>query len=409
MFQPNYIINSKILKYISWIEAAKSLIDNAALIPAWEAQFRTEAEARTVYHGTHLEGNDLSLTQAKKVIEQVEEAEGKKKGKVSLKPEKVADKAGVVGRDRDIQEIINYRNVLKYIDSLSASRKKEIPPRLWINQRGINHRLKPAKKPPKVIIDKNRPELKTYPFYSEKELLKIHQLTLEKLLPAEKTGKYRTTRVVIKDSASGKVTYRPPPPVEVKYQIEEFFEWLNSLSSRDEHAVIRAGIGHFELARIHPFVDGNGRVARAFTTLILFREGYDVKRFFSLEEYYDYDPMGYYGALQSVEKAKGDLTLWLEYFALGLAVELEKVKEKVKKMSLDSHLRDSYGKQISVSERQIKLIEQLKDVGEISVPDARQVLPMISDDTLLRDFNDLIEKGVVRKIGRTKGARYVLR
>lgn len=411
MFQPSFVINSRILRYISRIEGAKSLIDNAALIPAWEVQFRSEAQARIVHHGTHLEGNDLSLTQARRVIEQVEEIEEESKGKrkVILRPESVADKAGVVGRDRDIQEVINYRNVLRFIDTLSAPHIKEKLPGVWINQKGMNHRLSKRKDPPRQIIDKNRPELRMYPYYTGKELLMIHALTLEKILTQEKNGSFRTTRVVIKDASSGEVTYRPPPPVEVKYQIEEYFEWLNSLSSREEHPVIRAGITHFELVRIHPFVDGNGRVARAFTTLVLFREGYDIKRFFSLEEYYDSDPLGYYGALQSVNRANGDLTPWLEYFTLGLAIELEKVKEKVKRMSLDSHLRDSVGKQISVSERQIKLIERLKDIGELGVPDAREILPMVSDDTILRDFNNLIEKGVIKKKGQTKGARYVLR
>ncbi|OGD62971.1 hypothetical protein A2160_04375 [Candidatus Beckwithbacteria bacterium RBG_13_42_9] len=72
-------------------------------------------------------------------------------------------------------------------------------------------------------------------------------------------------------------------------------------------------------------------------------------------------------------------------------------------------MRDSVGKQISVSERQIKLIEKLKEIGEISVPDARQVLPMVSDDTILRDFNDLVEKKIIKKKGHTKGARYILK
>lgn len=395
------------------------MIDNAALVPAWEAQFQRDATARTVHHGTHLEGNDLSLTQAKKVIAQVEEEEekaagkGKKaapKKKKPAKAEEVADKAGVIGRERDIQEVINYRNVLKYLDQLAQvqrTNQKKVP-RVWINRRGINHR-KVYPLPVPHFSQEDLPSVGKMPFYSEEELLTIHKLTVERILPEEKAGQYRTTRVVIKEADSGKVTYRPPLPVEIKYQIEEFYEWLNSLTARDEHPVIRAGVGHYELARIHPFVDGNGRVARAMATLILFREGYDIKRFFSLEEYYDNDPIGYYGALQSVVKKKGDLSTWLEYFTLGLAAELEKVKDKVQKMSLDVHLRSKAGKQISVSERQIKLIEQLKEVGQLSVPDARGVLPMISDDTILRDFNDLIKKGIAKKKGQTKGARYTLR
>lgn len=407
MFKLNYSISQKVLKYIGRIEAAKSLIDNAALVPAWEAKFQAEAKARTVHYGTRLEGNDLSLTQAKLVIEEVEEQK-LASGKTKFLAEKVAQKAGVIGRERDIQEVINYRNVLEYIDSLSIEQQEDNKHDdwLWVNQYGINHRVTRRKDPP--FLKEGNLKLSQVPLYLEKDLLAIHRLTTEKVLPPEKSGCYRKSRVVVKDAATGKVIYRPPAPVEVAYQVDEFLTWLNLVSNREEHPVVRAAVSHYELVRIHPFVDGNGRVARAFATLVLFREGYDIKKFFSLEEYYDKDPVGYYQALRSVERQKGDLTTWIEYFSLGLAYELEKVKEKVKRISLDAHLRDRAGKQISVSERQIKLIEKLKEIGQLSVPEARQVLPMISDDTILRDFNDLIKKKIIKRVGSTKGARYRL-
>jgi Fic family protein len=213
---------------------------------------------------------------------------------------------------------------------------------------------------------------------------------------------------VIKDAASGEVSYRPPNPVEVPYQVGHFLEWLNSFVSKDVHAVIRAGIAHYELVRIHPFVDGNGRVARAMVTLILFREGYDIKRLFSLEEHYDKDPAEYYQALNSVN-ITGDMTQWLEYFTLGLAQELEKVKEKVRELSLDERMLNRLGQQISLSERQIKIVEFLREHEALYMKDASQILPMISEDTILREIKGLMDKDLVSKVGKTKGAYYALK
>lgn len=348
MFQPKYSISPTILKNIASCEAAKALIDNAALVPSWENQFREDAAIRTVHFGTHLEGNDLSFAQAKKVIQGGE----------------------VAGRKRDIQEVLNYRKVLNHIDKL-----REIP-----------------QEPPQ---------------YKEKELKKIHALTVEKILPDLKCGQYRTSKVVIKDSTSNQVKFIPPLPIEVPYQIKEFFAWLNSLEARSTHPVLRAGIAHYEFVRIHPFIDGNGRVARAFATLVLFREGYDIKRFFSLEEYYDNDAAVYYQALQSVA-ITGELTNWLEYFTHGLVIELAKIKEKVESLSLDSGLKNRLGKQISLSSREIKLVRFLKENEFLSMGQATKLLPMVSDDTVLRDLRDLMDKGIVIREGRTKGAKYRL-
>lgn len=347
MFEPKFTITNKILKNVGVIEACKEVIENAPLVPAWEAKFREEAVVRTVHHGTHIEGNELSLAQAQRVIE------GER----------------VVAKERDVQEVINYRNVIRYIDEEGRKREK----------------------------------------YTEGELKKLHRLTCERILEKEKCGRYRQVRVVIKDSATGEITFSPPPPVEVPFQLEAFFGWLNSKKGREVHPVLRAGITHYELVRIHPFLDGNGRVARAMATLVLFREGYDVKRFFSLEEHYDRDALGYYRALQSVERRGGEMTGWLEYFTEGLAIELAKIKEKVRRLSIDLRLKRKAGGQIALSERQLKLVEYLEEHGQITMAEATRLIPMVSEDTLLRDLKDLQKKGILVKRGVTKGTRYVLR
>ena len=137
--------------------------------------------------------------------------------------------------------------------------------------------------------------------------------------------------------------------------------------------------------------------------------GYDFKRFFSLEQYYDGDVDRYYKALLSVQQQpSADLTYWLEYFCYGLAIEIDKVKSQVQKLSKDLKMKKELGRQVALSERQIILLEVLQNQGEITSEDAQEALPNVSVDTILRDVRDLIQKGVVEKRGVTKGVTYRL-
>jgi Fic family protein len=139
-------------------------------------------------------------------------------------------------------------------------------------------------------------------------------------------------------------------------------------------------------------------------------EGYDAKRFFSLEEYFDKNAAEYYFALQSVGEGNlFDLTAWLEYFTEGLAIELDKVKQQVLKLSRDLQLKQKIGQQVALSERQIKILENIQHRGgRIVSAELEKIFPMISVDTILRDLKDLLDKKLVIKRGRTKGASYEL-
>ncbi len=362
MYKPTYTITNSILTNVSAIEGSRAIIENAALVPAWEAQFRKDALERTVHHGTHLEGNELSKEQAQRL------------GEVQATQSDIAAAAaGIVARDRDVQEIINYRKVMTWIDQLGTVGNQ----RVTLNA----------------------------------ELMKqIHSLTTERILPETEQGQYRKVQVVIKNSRTGEITYRPPNSIEIPYQVDEFFEWLISSEAAQHHPILLAGITHYELVRIHPFTDGNGRTARAVALLLMYLAGYDVKRFFSLEEYYDENPEDYYRSLQSVSKNEAyDLTCWLEYFTKGVAIELDKIKQQVLKLSKDVQLKTRVGHQVALSERQIKILEAIqKGDGKIVSSDLESILPMISVDTILRDLKDLTQKGLIKKKGHTKGSFYTL-
>ena len=204
-------------------------------------------------------------------------------------------------------------------------------------------------------------------------------------------------------------TFRPPPAIAVPYQIKEIIAFINNTKSEDIHTVLKSGIAHYEFVRIHPFVDGNGRVSRALATLILFEENYDIRKFFSLEEYFDSDAASYYAALQTVEQNEGNLTQWLEYFTQGLAIELIKVKERVEHVSVDAKLKEKLGgKPLLLSDRQLRIIEYLQSTGYLQNKAFASIFPHVSEDTVLLDLKELIKVGIVKKQGSTKGAKYVL-
>lgn len=356
MFKPKFSINGQILNNISQIESSKAIIDASPIIPAYEKQFQEEAIVNAVHYGTKLEGNDLSFNQVAKVIE------GKQ----------------VYAAKRDIQEVINYREVMDYLENISQEKKS----------------------------------LKN--LYSKETLLDIHKKTVQDIVPEDQAGNFRNLQVTVRNSITNEIFFRPPPPVEVEYLIEDFFTWLNNDPAKQTHPVLKAGITHYTLVAIHPFTEGNGRTARAMTTLILMQENYNIRRLFALEEYFDRHAENYYNSLQAVSLQKGEIndrdqTPWLELFTTALATELKKVEEKVRHISSDIHLKKKLGnKQIPLNRRQVKLVEYMREYNALRMSDAREIISMVSDDTIWRDLRKLIKAGIVEKKGSTKGAYYRL-
>jgi len=340
-FKPEYKISNKILISVAKSESAKEIIENSPLVPMWERKFQGQALVRSVHHSTALEGNELSIDDAERIIdgEQVD-----------------------TYRLRDIQEIINYRDVIGFI---SGKAEKELTIGL---------------------------------------LLEMHRILGKKILPEEYLGKLRNKNAVIVNDSNLDVVFDPPKYDEIKQEIEELIEWDKG-EGKDVHPLLRAGILHYEMVRIHPFADLNGRTARTLATWSLYRDGYDIKSFFCLEEHYDQDPKGYYDSLDSANK--GDMTQWLEYFTLGMEKELERIKEQVLNLSKDRKLKLKIG-QVALNERQLTIINTLEAEKEISNPDFAELFSKVSDDTILRDLKDLMDKGIVVKKGRTKGAKYYL-
>ncbi|CAN5124895.1 Dot/Icm type IV secretion system effector CoxFIC1 [soil metagenome] len=355
MYKPQFTITNPMLKFIGVIEACKHVIDTAPLLPHYEKKFQDDALIRSVHHGTHLEGNELNLNQAEKVMLGQD----------------------VVARQRDVQEVINYRKVMEFIGNVSQAEEEKHPGQ-------------------KRVI-------------TEEFIKALHRAVVSSLLSPERSGEYRKTQVVIRNSITGEVTFTPPAALAIPYQMSDFIEFINTSDEAELHPIIKSGIVHYELVRIHPFIDGNGRVGRALSTLMLFIGGYDIRRFFSLEEYFDKDAARYYEALQSVGKSNGDVTHWLEYFMEGLAIELTKIRDKVEHISRDIKLKEKLGgKQLMLTDRQLTIIEYIQKTGYMNNSMFKHIFPFVSEDTVLNELKPLIQNNLVKKQGKTKAARYVM-
>ena len=137
---------------------------------------------------------------------------------------------------------------------------------------------------------------------TEKVLLKIHKLVTEKTLPKEQSGHYRKTSVFVIRRRMGfptEVMYTGPEAKKVPILCADLIGWIDASEKADINPVVVAGIVHQEIAAIHPFADGNGRTARAMATLILYKMGYDFRRLFALEDYYNKDRSSYYKAINT--------------------------------------------------------------------------------------------------------------
>jgi Fic family protein len=152
---------------------------------------------------------------------------------------------------------------------------------------------------------------------------------------------YRDGQNVIRDSAGG-IVYLPPEAKDVPDLMSDLVAWIQT-AEKDQPIPVAAGIAHYVFVTIHPYFDGNGRTARTLATWILYRGGYDLGRFYALEEFYAQDLEGYYDALVTHPdhnyyegRNTADITPWLAYFVKGMAVVFETVARDVVKRAVRS-------------------------------------------------------------------------
>ena len=345
MFDPNFKYTNKIVNNLVEIASSREIILNSYLVPKWEVSLRRDAIIKAAHASTAIEGNPLTLEEVSQL------AQGRK----------------VTATRKAQQEVLNYLEVLENLEKYEENGE-----------------------------------------ITGKTILELHKnVSRDTLESPEYEGRYRDLQVYVGNSVTGEVVFMPPPPGEVPEQMNELIEWINSDNSLKLDPVIVAGLFHYEFVRVHPFVDGNGRTSRAMATLILYLRKFDIKRFFTLDDYYDSDRNAYYSALKSVDQNTLDLTEWLEYFTDGVLLSISKVKEKVLQLSLEKHKKESEG-QIALTEKQTKIIEHLISNTRITSSEIQNMFK-ISRQSAHKEIKKLIELKIIEKKGTGKATYYIIK
>lgn len=347
MFKPNYEITPKIVNFLTEIAVARDIIEKARLIPKWELSLRRDALIHAAHSSTHIEGNSLSLTEVSQLA--------------------IGREVSAIRKDK--QEVLNYLAVLSHLES---------------------------------YIPKGA--------FTKELILQIHKQVVKGTLNRKgDEGIFRNRQVVVgyKDNEGRTVvTFRPPETKNVPKLVQDALDWLNDEETGSINSVIVGGITHYEMVRIHPFIDGNGRTARVLATLIFLIRGFDAKRFFALDDYYDSDRIAYYDALKSVDPKSLNLTKWLEYFCEGVAVCVNRVKEKILSLSGDKRATASL-EQVSLTKRQMQIVEVISRSGNITNREMQKMFK-ISPQAVHKEVKKLVEMKVAKVVGAGRNSRYEL-
>ena len=210
-------------------------------------------------------------------------------------------------------------------------------------------------------------------------------------------GKYRTGKMQVVSGAMGKekVHYEAVKPGRVKTEMDKFLDWFNNDDKLD--AVLKAAIAHFWFIIIHPFDDGNGRIVRAITDMLLARAEGSGERFYSMSAQILEERKGYFEILQKVQHSTGDITGWLEWFLHCLKnamLATENITQKILRKAEFWKQHDH----TPINERQRLVLNKLFDGFEGKLQTSKWAkITKISTDTALRDIKNLVEKGILQQ------------
>ncbi|TVR45719.1 MAG: Fic family protein [Puniceicoccaceae bacterium] len=352
---PKFTITNAITAALTRIERARGFLEAATLSEEWVRAMGERALVLEAHHTTHIEGTQLTLDQAERLMrgESVPEAD----------PD-------------DARELLNYRRAFGFVSEyLDPSAGTE-------GGAGTGSPI------------------------TEGLIREIHKRLVEGVRGGSALpGQYRKMQNYVVSSATGETVYTPPPAHDVPPLMAEMVRWLNGPG--EVHPVLVSGVAQFQLVQIHPFLDGNGRTSRLLSTLCLYRAGYDFKRLFTISEYYDRDRAAFYAAIQGVRDVGMDLTGWLEYFVEGLATQLGEVRQRGEQVIR----RDILAKEHGLSERQTKALGHVMEHGNLTIQDYTALCPGTNRRTLQRDLKVLIANHLLSESGTSRTdptKRYIL-
>jgi len=231
---------------------------------------------------------------------------------------------------------------------------------------------------------------------TEKGILEVHDRMVKGLLTIERIGKYRVIQNYIVD-AKKRVIFTPPAALKVKGRMRELLVWLKK---EDQHPIVRSAIFHHGFLTIHPFVDGNGRVARAVSQWLLWEKGFDPLCTLGLDDFFAQDRIRYYNMIQQARDMDGDYTHWVEYVANGLIRSMETVAGRIKEGSLKLQ-------GVVLTPKQDELVVLLGQRGVLGAAQICQTMK-IGRARVNQLIAPLVRLGIVTKEGAARSVRYRL-
>lgn len=350
MFEPKYIITPLILARIAEIAEIKAAVERSRVLPLNEAQLRRQAILRMAHTSTSIEGNKLAQFEVGKVLE----------GKAVRAPQK------------DILEVENYLKALQLLDQLAKKRNDLTWDEIW----------------------------------------QMHKKVISGLVEKDKVGKARPGDIYVLDDLGGgkeMLRFKGPPAKQVPGLIDDLLDWIKKAQQTGVQPIIIAGIFHLELVSIHPFTDGNGRVARLLTQLLLYRMDWDFRKILVLEDYYNRDRLAYYNA-EHLEEGKEyvqgrDCTHWLEYFTSGFLVEARKALGQIQSIGFGKVSKRS--EQIFLDKDEMQIMDFLTTTGRVTSGDVMDILKLSKRSAQLK-LKKLTDKDLLKLQGKGPSTFYIL-
>ncbi|MDQ3001937.1 MAG: Fic family protein [Fibrobacterota bacterium] len=241
----------------------------------------------------------------------------------------------------------------------------------------------------------------------ESTVLNLHGILLKPVGKDERhRGEYKSlSNRVNARYADGKtkIIFETTPPHLVRKEMEDLLSWTQTrIKKTDIHPLLVVGLFVYEFLSIHPFQDGNGRLSRLLTTLLLLKFGYGFIQYISFEHQIENRKSEYYRALMTCQKRRKpgkaeDISEWIHFFLgclLELAVKLEKKSDGLK------------GSGGYLNKRQLGVLDFIKQSAPVKLSDLTSRFPGLSVNTLKKDVQYLVQEGRLEKTGQKKGSVY---
>lgn len=225
------------------------------------------------------------------------------------------------------------------------------------------------------------------------DIFNLHKMVMEGLIEKQDLGKFRTDTSAI-FNAAGIAIYLPPRPSQIPSLTDRLIKFANSL--KEQFIPIKACLVHYAFEKIHPFLDGNGRVGRLILQMALSKNGYGLKGLLPIEEYLDNHRSEYYQALGEPEK---DVTDYLEFMLEAIAETAAKAKQLVLE-------KEKIEAEDLLLPRRAEILNIIKDHNLISFDTLKRRFLGVNERTLRYDLKKLQDQGLIKKRGTTKGVFY---